>query len=91
MSWDFTETNPFSSSTGNWMAMVDWVWKALQRMPATGGGAVEFARYDHAFEFGLQRYPVDLWHCHRKGQPLTGLVRSGLDIAQLTGFPFFLQ
>ena len=29
MTWDFAEANPFSSSTGNWMAMVDWVGKAL--------------------------------------------------------------
>ncbi|HAB39560.1 MAG TPA: hypothetical protein DCE52_16445 [Rhodobacteraceae bacterium] len=29
MSWDFAETNPFSNSTGNWMAMSDWVWKAI--------------------------------------------------------------
>ncbi len=33
MTWDFAETNPFSSSTGNWMAMVDWEVKALQHLP----------------------------------------------------------
>lgn len=33
MTWDFTETNPFSSSTGNWMAMVDWIWKVAARLP----------------------------------------------------------
>jgi putative DNA methylase len=38
MTWDFAETNPFSSSTGNWMAMVDWVVKAVVRMP-TGAEA----------------------------------------------------
>ena len=25
MTWDYAETNPLSSCTGNWMAMVDWV------------------------------------------------------------------
>ena len=35
MSWDFAECNPFSTSTGNWMAMVDWVAKALAHVPAT--------------------------------------------------------
>lgn len=38
MTWDFAETNPFSSSTGNWMAMVDWTWKALSTVPAVGEG-----------------------------------------------------
>jgi putative DNA methylase len=33
MTWDFAETNPFSSSTGNWMAMVDWEVKAIQAFP----------------------------------------------------------
>lgn len=33
MTWDFAETNPFSTSTGNWMAMVDWVVKALRAVP----------------------------------------------------------
>jgi putative DNA methylase len=32
MVWDFTEANPFSSSTGNWMAMVDWVQKAVSNL-----------------------------------------------------------
>jgi putative DNA methylase len=36
MTWDFAETNPFSSSTGNWMAMVDWEVKAIGHLPATG-------------------------------------------------------
>ena len=38
MTWDFVETNPFSSSTGNWMAMVDWVRKAVDHLPAVGVG-----------------------------------------------------
>ncbi len=38
MTWDFAEVNPFSESTGNWMAMVDWVWKAVQHLPATIAG-----------------------------------------------------
>lgn len=34
MTWDFVECNPFSSSTGNWMAMVDWVRKSVEHLPA---------------------------------------------------------
>ena len=38
MSWDFAECNPFSSSTGNWMAMVTWIVKAIRHVPASGDG-----------------------------------------------------
>ena len=38
MTWDFAECNPFSSSTGNWMAMVKWVRKALEHVPASVPG-----------------------------------------------------
>ena len=38
MTWDYAETNPLSSCTGNWMAMVDWVWKCINISPATGLG-----------------------------------------------------
>ncbi|MXW42978.1 MAG: DUF1156 domain-containing protein [Acidimicrobiia bacterium] len=34
MTWDFAECNPFSSSSGNWMAMVNWVAKAISHVPA---------------------------------------------------------
>jgi putative DNA methylase len=40
MTWDFAECNPFSSSTGNWMAMVDWVRKAVEHLPGTASGTV---------------------------------------------------
>lgn len=29
MTWDYAEANPFCSSSGNWTAMRDWVWKAI--------------------------------------------------------------
>ena len=35
MVWDFAEANPFSSSTGNWLGQVDWVVKAVARLPAS--------------------------------------------------------
>jgi putative DNA methylase len=34
MTWDYAEVNCFSDSTGNWMAMTDWTWKALTAFPA---------------------------------------------------------
>lgn len=42
MVWDFAEANPFSNSCGNWNdAGVEWVWKALQSVPAAGRGTAE--------------------------------------------------
>ena len=38
MIWDFAEANPFSNSTGNWTAMLDWVVKAIKTLPNTGKG-----------------------------------------------------
>ena len=35
LAWDYAETNPLSDSSGNWMAMIDWMRKALAAMPAT--------------------------------------------------------
>lgn len=34
MSWDFAETNPMSTSTGNFSGMTQWVVKALENFPA---------------------------------------------------------
>jgi len=36
MVWDYAEANPFCSSTGNWMAMIDWVWKVIASLPSNG-------------------------------------------------------
>ena len=38
MSWDFIECNPFSEATGNWLSMVNWVWKTLELLPANCQG-----------------------------------------------------
>jgi putative DNA methylase len=39
MVWDYAEANPMCDSSGNWMAMVDWTWKALEAMPAIASGS----------------------------------------------------
>lgn len=41
MVWDFTEVNPFSLSTGNYQAMIEWTSKALERVPCGIGAAVQ--------------------------------------------------
>ncbi|MBR6058783.1 MAG: DUF1156 domain-containing protein [Victivallales bacterium] len=38
MTWAYTEGNPFSECTGNWMAMVDWVWKVVIQLPLSLSG-----------------------------------------------------
>ena len=44
MTWDFAECNPFSGSTGNWMAMVDWIVKAINHVPASTSGGEALQR-----------------------------------------------
>ncbi len=39
MVWDYAEANPMCESSGNWMAMVDWTWKALGTTPAMACGS----------------------------------------------------
>jgi len=43
MVWDFAEGNPFCNSSGNFMAMIDWVWKSVKTTPAYNGGKVQQA------------------------------------------------
>jgi len=38
MVWDYAEANPMHDSSGNWMAAVDWTWKAVGTMPASTNG-----------------------------------------------------
>ena len=33
MMWDFAEANPFSTSTQNWMAQVEWIAKVIENLP----------------------------------------------------------
>lgn len=33
MAWDYTEANPFSSSSGCWDNMIEWVYKAILQLP----------------------------------------------------------
>ena len=40
MAWDYTEVNPFSSSSGNFLGQVEWVAKAVEYAPATAEGFV---------------------------------------------------
>ena len=44
MIWDFAESNPFSDSTGNWMAHIEWIAKVVEQLPAdVNSGAVHQA------------------------------------------------
>ena len=40
MMWDFAEGNPFSDSTQNWMAQVDWITKVIERLPSSVNNGV---------------------------------------------------
>ncbi len=41
MTWDYTETNPFSSSTGNALSGINWAEKALRLLPASKMGMAQ--------------------------------------------------
>ena len=43
MVWDYVEGNPFCDSSGNFMAMINWVWKSVQTMPARNRGMAQQA------------------------------------------------
>lgn len=43
MVWDYAETNPLCNSTGNFTAMVSWIWKALTRLPSSTFGVAQHA------------------------------------------------
>ena len=55
MVWDYAESNPLCSSSGNWMAMVDWTWKAIGSTPAK---ANSFAAQHNAQTQSLSRDKV---------------------------------
>ena len=40
MVWDYAECCPFSESTGNWMACIDWIWKVVAHVPSIGKAKV---------------------------------------------------
>jgi putative DNA methylase len=40
MVWDYAECFPFSDSTGNWMACVDWVWKVIAALAGSSHSRV---------------------------------------------------
>lgn len=43
MVWDYAESNPFSSSTGNFVGQVEWVSKAVMNAPTRNEGVVSQA------------------------------------------------
>ena len=38
MTWDYAEANPLGESTGNWIAMVTWIYKSIMSVPASTQG-----------------------------------------------------
>jgi putative DNA methylase len=40
MVWDYAECCPFSNSTGNWLACIEWVWKVIAQLPCRGKATV---------------------------------------------------
>jgi putative DNA methylase len=43
MSWDFAESNPLSTSTGNFVGQTDWIAEVIERVPSLAVGATQQA------------------------------------------------
>lgn len=43
MVWDYVEANPFSNSSGNWVSMISWIWKAMNSFSFSTMGHGEVA------------------------------------------------
>ena len=41
MTWDFAEANPFSTSTGNWMSMVNWIYRVVSVLVPGSHGSIK--------------------------------------------------
>ncbi len=41
MVWDYAETNPFSTSSGNWSSHINWIWKVLEFLPCDRSSLAE--------------------------------------------------
>ena len=57
MIWDFAETNPFSSTTQNWLAQVEWVAEAVEALPERVNGG-ETYQADAANTIHADKGPV---------------------------------
>lgn len=55
MTWDFAECNPFSNSSGNWTAMINWVWKVVADLP---GGTESGVKHADAQTVGFKNNTV---------------------------------
>ena len=43
MTWDYAEAPPFGKTSGNWLAGIDWIAKAIGAFPLTGIGSADQA------------------------------------------------
>lgn len=56
MTWDYAEANPFSSSSGSFNNMLEWVGKCVEAFPANGEGEAE--QVDAQADCGLRNIMV---------------------------------
>ena len=57
MVWDFAEVNPFSGSTQNWLAQIEWIAKAVEALPDNINSGVAL-QADAATTIHAQNGPV---------------------------------
>jgi putative DNA methylase len=47
MTWDFAESNPFSTSSGNWVSGIEWIADIMDSLPGAGSGLAFQANASH--------------------------------------------
>ncbi len=53
MVWDYAETNPFSSSAGNWTSYINWIAKVVEQLVSSAAGTI-FQRDAASQEDGIK-------------------------------------
>jgi len=58
MVWDFAESNPFSSSTGNWSGAIEWIALAMKNLPINGVANSVAVQNDARTDIGLRNIMI---------------------------------
>ena len=53
MTWDYAEAPPFGNTSGNWLAGIEWISKAIEGLPCGGSG------FAYQADAALQRRSID--------------------------------
>ena len=58
MVWDYCESNPFSSSTGNWMGAIEWIALSMENFPINGDNRSMAIQHDSQTDNNLRNIMI---------------------------------